>query len=523
MFSKVNSIGIQGFNTQLVEVECDLSSGLPRFDIVGLPGSAVSESKQRVRSAIKNNKLNFPISRITVNLAPAEFRKEGAIYDLPILVAILLASGQISNVTDDCIFIGELSLDGDIRQVNGILPMTAEAKRLGIKNIFLPDKNANEAALVPEMNIYPVKSVHEILEHFSGVKKILPTQSVEFKNVDTCNTLTSASNIPDFSDVFGQQGAKRALEIAVAGKHNVLFVGSPGAGKSMLAKRIPGILPDMTFDEAIETTSVYSVLGGLNPENPLILKRPFRSPHHTITKSAFAGGGIKALPGEISLAHNGILFLDELTLFHRATLETLREPLEEGKITVSRNACTAVYPARIILVCAMNPCPCGFLFDPVKKCACSDLAIKNYMSKISGPLLDRIDIHIKVDPIDCESYIRSGKTTSAGDTSKDIRLRVESAISIQQERFKGTDISYNSEIPPSLIRKYCMLTPDSEELFIAAFKRLKFSARAHDKILKVARTIADLDNSEYITSNHISEAIQYRSLDRLDAYKKASL
>ena len=533
MFSKVFSIGMHGLYTHPVEVECDLSNGLPRFDLVGLPGSAVSESKERVRSAIKNNGFSFPISRITVNLAPAGFRKEGPIYDLPIMISVLLASKQLKAETDDCIFIGELSLDGELRKIAGVLPMTAEAKKHGFKKIFVPMENAHEAALVTGMEVYPSSDICEIVSHLKKEKLIVPIIGC----VENCmqsltdNSDYSDGHLPDFYDVHGQESAKRALEIAAAGGHNVLLIGSPGSGKSMLARRIPGILPKMNEQEALSTTSVYSVAGKLSSENPLITQRPFRAPHHTATPVALTGGGAKALPGEISLAHNGVLFLDELPLFSRPALEVLREPLEDGVITISRNLYTAVYPGKIMLVCAMNPCPCGFAYDPDKECTCSENEIKRYTSKLSGPLLDRIDIHVRVDPVNCEELIKSKiNTGSAADFiaekrehslqmkrehSSQIKHRVLRAREIQQNRFRGTDTGCNAYMTPIQVRTYCTMTDSAENMMINAFKKLRFSARSNDKILKIARTIADLDKSEKIDVKHISEALQYRTLDRI--------
>lgn len=542
MFSKVFSIGMHGLYTHVVEVECDLSNGLPRFDLVGLPGSAVSESKDRVRSAIKNNDLTFPISRITVNLAPAKFRKEGPIYDLPIMVSVLLASKQLRADVSDSIFIGELSLDGELRKISGVLPMTLEAKKNGFKKIFVPSENASEAALVDGVEVYPSAHISDIIRHLRKEKFISPVTKSSLEK--TCNIQTGELAVPDFYDVYGQESAKRAAEIAASGGHNVLLIGSPGSGKSMIAKRIPGILPSMTDDESLSTTSIYSVAGKLLSKNPLITERPFRSPHHTSTAVALTGGGARAMPGEISLAHNGVLFLDELPLFSRQALEVLREPLEDGKITISRNLYTAVYPGRIMLVCAMNPCPCGFAYDPVRECTCKESEIRNYTSKISGPLLDRIDIHVRVDPINCEELIknvgceqRQAATPPRGAThlrenthprenmqphentqprehSREIKKRVCKAREIQQKRFSGTSTACNAHMTPKEVRTHCKLTPQAEEIMINAFKKLNFSARSNDKILKVARTIADLDGAELIDAKHILESIQYRFPDK---------
>lgn len=545
MFSKVFSIGMHGLYTHVVEVECDLSNGLPRFDLVGLPGSAVSESKERVRSAIKNNDLTFPISRITVNLAPANFRKEGPIYDLPIMVSVLLASKQLRADVSDSIFIGELSLDGELRKVSGVLPMTLEAKKNGFKKIFVPSENTSEAALVDDVEVYPSVHISDIIRHLRKEKFISPVTKNSLEN--SYNIQPDESTVPDFYDVYGQESAKRAVEIAASGGHNILLIGSPGSGKSMIAKRIPGILPNMTNDESLSTTSIYSVAGKLPSKNPLITERPFRSPHHTSTAVSLTGGGARAMPGEISLAHNGVLFLDELPLFSRQALEVLREPLEDGKITISRNLYTAVYPGRIMLVCAMNPCPCGFAYDPARECTCRESEIRNYTSKISGPLLDRIDIHVRADPINCEELIKNagckqhqaatspcvaygdaqphegvqtrGNTQSRENMqprehSREIKKRVCKAREIQQKRFSGTSTACNAHMTPKEVRAHCKLTPQAEEIMINAFKKFSFSARSNDKILKVARTIADLDGAELIDTKHILEAIQYRFPDK---------
>lgn len=509
MFSKVNSMGLQGFKAERVFVECDLSNGLPRFDLVGLPDSAVSEAKERVRSAIKNCNLEFPISRITINLAPAEFKKEGPLYDLPILVAILLASKQIKVNLDSAALIGEVALNGDVRKVNGVLPMVLRAKELGIGEVYIPEENSKEAALIPGITVFPVSNIRQLIAHLQGLDAIEPIRNFSFDEIKSTYGKNLASE--DYADVLGQPLAKRALEIAAAGGHNVLLVGSPGAGKSMLAKRLPTILPDMTFDEAISTSSIYSVAGLLSRENPLIINRPFRSPHHTTTGVAFAGGGTKAKPGEISLAHNGVLFLDELPLFTRATLETLRQPLEDGRVTVTRNAFTATYPGNIMLVCAMNPCPCGYLFDPVHECTCTDVARQRYISRISGPLLDRIDLCVKVDPLDADVLIDHPRGHE--EPSSAIRARVNEARAIQLERFAGTDIVCNAQMTPRMVRTYCELSGPAKNMLRQAFKSLSFSARANDKILRTARTIADLAGSEEIETQHLAEAIQFKQMD----------
>ncbi|MBQ6826066.1 MAG: YifB family Mg chelatase-like AAA ATPase [Clostridia bacterium] len=503
MFSRVKGIGLFGIDSYMIEIEADVSGGLPAFDIVGLPDTAVKESRDRVRSAIKNCGYKFPIGRITVNLAPADRKKEGSVYDLPVLLAILKASGQLKAEFEDSIIIGEVALDGKIRSVNGVLAITITARQNGIKNIFVPKENESEAAVIEGINVYGVETLPELLEHLKGEKLIEKAEKIEISSKNLVN-------IPDFSDVKGQIAAKKALEVAAAGGHNILLIGPPGSGKSMLAKRLPGILPEMTFDESIETTKIHSVAGNLNKNNPFITERPFRSPHHTISVAGVAGGGTVPKPGEISLAHNGVLFLDELPEFKRDVMEALRQPLEDGKVTISRVAGSLTYPSSIMMVAAMNPCPCGFFGHPTKECTCSQNAVHKYLNRISGPMLDRLDLHVEVPPVDYKSLSGDMKEES----SAVIRERVNKARKIQTERYKGTGITCNARLTPALLKKYCVMTEEAEKYLGLSFDRLGMSARAYDRILKVARTVADLAGSEIIEKEHIFTAISFRSLDR---------
>lgn len=504
MFTSVHSLGLFGMETFLVETECDLSGGLPRFDIVGLPDTAVSEARERVRSSIKNCGMDFPVSRITVNLAPADIRKEGPLYDLPILIALLSATRQITAELSGSAFLGELSLGGGVRRINGVLPMLLEAKKRGIQSVFIPADNAAEGASVTGISVYPVAHVTQLLAHLRGQEKITPVTPLHFKAYE------SPPGLPDFADVRGQLGAKRALEVAAAGGHNVMMIGPPGSGKSMLAKRIPSILPDMDEEEALETTKLYSVAGALPAGISLIRARPFRSPHHTVSSAGLSGGGTVPHPGEISLAHNGVLFLDELPEFTRAAMEALRQPIEDGTVTISRVAGTFSYPCRVMLVCAMNPCPCGYFGHPVRRCTCPPNAPARYLARVSGPLLDRLDIHIEVPPVDFQQL----SDTANAEPSSAIRERVGKARALQAKRLRGTGISCNAHMSSAQTRQFCTLTAEASALLEKAFEKLGLSARAYDKVLRVARTIADLAGSDEITQEHLAEAVQYRSLDR---------
>ncbi len=498
-----NSMGIFGLETFNVRVEADVAMGFPGFDIVGLPDASVKESRDRVRSALRNCGFEIPDGKITINLAPAHIRKEGSVYDLPILMALLKYSGQLVADISNSVFIGELSLSGDVRGVNGVLPMTMKAKEDGFQNIYVPFHNKNEAAVVKGINVYPIKNLNQLFDHLCG-RKPLKTATVDIEDEE------NAVQIPDFSQVKGQSEAKRAIEIAAAGMHNILLIGTPGSGKSMLAKRIPSILPDMTFEESIETTKIHSVAGLLGANKGLITTRPFRAPHHTVSAVGLSGGGTVPKPGEVSLAHNGVLFLDELPEFSRAAMEVLRQPIENGEITISRVSGTLSYPCDVMLVAAMNPCPCGYYGHPTRKCICGPKAVTRYLSKVSGPLLDRIEIQIEVPPVefsDLTSQIQE-------ECSADIKKRVNKARYIQQERYKGTGVKCNSGITPAMLNKCCPMDDKAQQLLGKAFDKMGLSARAYDRILKVSRTIADLDQSEVIKSIHIAEAVQYRSLDR---------
>ena len=501
MICSVHSVGIQGIVGSSVVAECYISNGLPGFDIVGLPDAAVKEARERVRAAAKNSGLNFPVSRITVNLAPANQKKSGTHYDLPILLSVLSACGAVRRPKSSSAFIGELGLDGTVRPVSGVLPMALAAKRDGIQTLFVPAENAPEATLARGPAIIPVRNLRQLAAGLNGetVLEEQPLWLPERKNVAGL----------DFMDVLGQENVKRALEVATAGSHNVLLIGPPGSGKSMLSKRLPSILPDMTWEESLEITQIHSVMGMLSAKEPLVTRRPFRSPHHTISNAGLVGGGANPKPGEISLSHKGVLFLDELPEFHKDTLDLMRQPLEDGKVTISRVSGSVSYPSEFMMVCAMNPCKCGWYGDPSGRCRCSQLSVDQYRSRISGPLLDRIDIVVEVPAVHFEDL----RQRAEAEPSSEIKKRVDAARTIQNKRFAGKGGMCNARMGPDEMRQFCALDDNAAALMKTAFETMGLTARSYDRILRVARTVADMNGSEGILPQHIAEAIQYRAVN----------
>lgn len=503
MVAKIHSMGLFGMEAFPVEVETDLSNGLPAFEVVGLPDAAVKESKDRVRSALKNCGFQFPVGRITMNLAPADRKKVGPLYDLPLFVSLLCASRQLQCNTDAAVFLGELSLSGEVRPVRGALVMACAARDAGFQSIFLPEQCAGEAAVVEGLTVYPLRDIPQLLRHLNGEAPIAPAAVGAAEQ--------PAGPALDFADVKGQPEVKRALEIAASGGHNILLLGPPGSGKSMLAKRLPTILPEMSFEEALETTKIYSVVGGLPEGVSLLRQRPFRAPHHTTSTPGLTGGGATPKPGEISLAHNGVLFLDELPEFSHTTLEALRQPLENGTVEVVRTSGSASFPSRFMLVAAMNPCPCGYFGHPTRPCTCTAHAVDRYLERVSGPMLDRMDLQIEVPPVEFEQLSGAGKNE---ETSAEIRARVSAARDLQQKRYQGLGFACNAQLPDQYFQEFCTPTEDAARLLKRAFEKFGLSGRAYRRILKMARTIADLSGCETIGSDHVAEALQYRTLDR---------
>ena len=502
MYAKVTSLGVTGLAGYIVQVEADLSGGLPQFNLVGLPDSAVKESSERVRSAIKNLHYEWPASRITINLAPADVRKTGPVYDLPVFVGIMAAQGKLPAPGSERAFLGELGLDGTLRPVTGVLPMALAAVQNGVKELFLPAENAAEAAVAEGLTVYPARSAQDVVLHLCGATPLTPATP---EGYDEDGVWLG----PDMADVRGQSEARRAMEIAAAGGHNLIMIGSPGTGKSMLAKRLPGILPPLTFSESLETTRIHSIAGRLAPGTGLMAERPFCAPHHSASVASMIGGGSNAKPGEVSLAHNGVLFLDELPEFSRNTLEALRQPLEDGVVSVTRIHNQAQYQSSFMMVASMNPCPCGFYGSKTKKCRCSAKDIRRYLDRISGPLLDRIDIQVEVDAVPVKEISEGG----AAESSAEVGARVRKVRELQQARYAQDGIHCNAQLDAGLSKKYCPMTPEATALLHMAVERMGMSMRAYGRVVKVARTIADMDGADIIGTTHVAEAIQYRELD----------